>query len=61
MQYTKLGNTDIEVCKICIGGMSFGDILKVDILLMMDGRMSEVVLAWLYAKRTTTLMMPLGQ
>ena len=25
MQYTKLGNTDIEVSKICIGGMSFGE------------------------------------
>lgn len=24
MQYAKLGNTDVEVCKICIGGMSFG-------------------------------------
>ncbi len=24
MQYTKLGNTDIEVSKLCIGCMSFG-------------------------------------
>lgn len=25
MKYTKLGNTDIEVSKICVGGMSFGE------------------------------------
>ena len=24
MDYTKLGNTDIEFSKICVGGMSFG-------------------------------------
>ena len=24
MEYTKLGNTDIEVSKICVGCMSFG-------------------------------------
>lgn len=24
MEYTKLGNTDIEVSKICMGCMSFG-------------------------------------
>ncbi len=24
MQYTKLGNTDIEISKLCIGCMSFG-------------------------------------
>ena len=25
MEYTKLGNTDIEVSKLCIGCMSFGE------------------------------------
>lgn len=25
MKYTKLGNTDIEVSQICVGGMSFGE------------------------------------
>ncbi len=25
MKYTKLGNTDIEVSRICVGGMSFGE------------------------------------
>ncbi len=24
MQYTKLGNTDIEISKLCVGCMSFG-------------------------------------
>lgn len=24
MEYTKLGNTDIEVSKLCVGCMSFG-------------------------------------
>ena len=24
MEYTKLGNTDIEVSKVCVGCMSFG-------------------------------------
>ena len=24
MKYTKLGNTDITVSRICVGGMSFG-------------------------------------
>ena len=24
MQYTKLGNTDIEISKVCVGCMSFG-------------------------------------
>lgn len=28
MKYTKLVNTDIEVSKICIGGMSFGEASK---------------------------------
>lgn len=28
MKYAKLGNTDIEVSKICIGGMSFGEASK---------------------------------
>lgn len=26
MKYTKLGNTDIEVSRICVGGMSFGEV-----------------------------------
>ena len=26
MKYTKLGNTDIKVSKICVGGMSFGEV-----------------------------------
>ena len=26
MQYTKLGNTDIQVSRICVGGMSFGEV-----------------------------------
>ena len=25
MKYIKLGNTDIEVSRICVGGMSFGE------------------------------------
>lgn len=25
MEYTKLGNTDIEISKICVGCMSFGE------------------------------------
>ncbi|CDB01468.1 putative uncharacterized protein [Lachnospiraceae bacterium CAG:215] len=25
MEYTKLGNTDIQVSKLCIGCMSFGE------------------------------------
>lgn len=29
MKYAKLGNTDIEVSKICIGGMSFGKLQKI--------------------------------
>ncbi len=26
MKYTELGNTGIEVSRICVGGMSFGEI-----------------------------------
>lgn len=26
MKYTKLGNTDITVSRICVGGMSFGEV-----------------------------------
>ena len=26
MEYTKLGNTDIEVSKLCVGCMSFGQV-----------------------------------
>lgn len=25
MEYTKLGNTDIEISRLCMGCMSFGD------------------------------------
>lgn len=28
MKYVKLGNTGLDVSKICIGGMSFGDATK---------------------------------
>lgn len=28
MKYIKLGNTDIEVSKICVGGMSFGEVIE---------------------------------
>jgi aryl-alcohol dehydrogenase-like predicted oxidoreductase len=29
MQYTKLGYTDIEISKVCVGCMSFGGACKV--------------------------------
>ena len=29
MQYTKLGDTDIEISKVCVGCMSFGGACKV--------------------------------
>lgn len=29
MQYTKLGYTDIEISKVCVGCMSFGGMGKV--------------------------------
>lgn len=34
MEYTKLGKTDMEISKVCVGCMSFGKTLK---------RMSAVV------------------
>lgn len=32
MQYTKLGYTDIEISKVCVGCMSFGAAGKVRVL-----------------------------
>ena len=58
MNYTKLGNTDIEVSRLCVGGMSFGQpsedfhlIGRVDELARKYGvTMTEIALAWHYAK-----------
>ena len=32
MEYIKLGNSDLEVSRICLGCMGFGDSTKEDIL-----------------------------
>lgn len=38
MEYVKLGNTGLDVSKICLGCMSFGDPKKMDSQLGIRGR-----------------------
>ena len=70
MQYAKLENTDIEGRHLAQAGWTNESSRENDIqIIERDSQiaqkkratMSAVALAWLYAKRTTTLMMPLGQ
>ena len=45
MKYTKLGNTDIKVSKICVGGMSFGEVKEGGHQWTLDQKLTQEMLA----------------
>ena len=45
MKYTELGNTDIKVSKICVGGMSFGEVKEGGHQWTLDQKQTQEMLA----------------
>ena len=45
MKYTELGNTGIEVSKICVGGMSFGEVRETGHQWLLDQKQTTEMLA----------------
>ena len=45
MKYTKPGNTDIKVSKICVGGMSFGEVKEGGHQWTLDQKLTQKMLA----------------
>ena len=54
MKYTKLGNSDLSVSRICMGCMGFGDAEKGQLLLLYDAMYRQMLPPELYASQIRT-------